>query len=500
MSLPTKTLDQLVARAVAHLRTSFKGMPLGQRFFLGREARAFGLLAWGLHKAVEDADVDSVPSSKMSTDRLSDWAFQLGLPDGQGGFGRLLPTPASGGLATLTGVNGTVYADGLTATAEDGTTRVKLSGAQTVPGSPPGFGQVTGANIVAVTPGSVGNLPEGTTLTWDSPPTGADATFALTGPLSKGTDLEDNPGAYARIVARLQTPPRGGVSEDVRVWGTVEGVAQVYVYPRRGGTGTVDAVIAAGGSGQGRVPSTSVLDAAQTSFDAERPVASERVTAIFPYAPNGRGHSVDIRVTPSSGRYSFDWADGGTPMVVASYTPGPPAKITMVGALPAALTNAIDAFLAGSAVAPRVQVLSTGNPVNPGIRAVAYNAGAKTITLETVPSTWTAPTGADLVYAYGPVVATIAAGILALTDSLGPSRASGFGDPITPWRDTLTISGITGVAEDAIDTDGTQLIGEVPVGDATIDGVAADVEGIDDGLSAHGPELLYLTHVAVRAA
>jgi hypothetical protein len=496
MSLPTKTLSQITDRATAHFRTSFRGLPLGIRFFLGRSARALALAIWGLHKAVEDVDRDIVPSPKMSTDRLSDWAFQLGLPDGKGGYGRLLPVAASGGAATLTGVKGTVYPDAITATAEDGSTVVALSGSVTIPGSGTGFGSIA-AKFIAITEGSVGNLPRGTVLTWDNPPTGADGTFTLTGGLSHGDDLEDNPGVYGRIVARLQTPPDGGNAEDVRIWLTVDGVAAVYVYPRRGGTGTVDAVIAGGGSGQARVPSGSVQTAAQDSADANRPAGSERVTAVLPYMPDGSGHAVRVRVEPSALRYAFDWDDAGTALVVdtSGYAAGPPATITVVGALPASLTLAIDAYKSSVGLAPRLQVLSTGAPVNAPIRAVDYTGSV--ITLETVPDEWIPPADGDEIYAYGPVVATIAAGTLALCDSLGPSRVSGFGDAVTPWSDKLTISGIIRVAEDAIDTDGSKLISEVSPGDATIDGVADDVQGGDTGLL--GPEMLYLSHVAVTA-
>lgn len=499
MALPTKTLSQITDRVTAHFRTSFRGLPLGIRFFLGRSARALALSVWGLHKAVEDVDRDIVPSSKSSTDALSAWAFQLGLPDGKGGFGRLLPAAASGGAATLTGVKGTSYPDAITATAEDGSTKVALSGAVVIPGSGTGFGSVA-AKFIAVTEGTVGNLPKGTVLTWDNPPTGADATFTLTSPLTKGLDSEDNPGVYGRIVARLQTPPRGGTAEDVRIWMTVDGVAAVYVYPRRSGTGTVDAVIVGGGSGQARAPSSTVLDAAQASTEANRPIGSEQITALLPYMPNGAGHSVRARVEPSALRYDFDWSDGGTALVVdvAGYAAGPPATILVVGSLPVSLTVAIDAFKNNQGLAPRLQVLSTGAPVNPPIRAVDYSGS--TLTLETVPDDWTPPADGDQVFAYGPVVATIAAGILALCDSLGPSRVSGFADVITPWSDKLTVSGVIRVCEDAVDTDGSKLISEVSPGNATIDGVAADVRGGDDGLSAHGPELLYLSHVAVTAA
>lgn len=499
MALPTKTLDDLVRRGVAYFRTSFPGFPMGPKKFLGRTARAVALATWGLQKSIEQVDLDIVPSAQSSTDALSTWAFTLGLPDGAGGFGRLLPTVSSGGGATLTGVKGTIYANGLVAVAEDGTTEVGLSGLTTIPGVPPGLGSVP-AVFVSITKGTVANLPIGTVFTWQSPPAGADPTFTLTAPLQGAVDSEDNPSVYARIVSRLQTPPRGGVSEDYRLWVQVEGVSKAYVYPRREGTGTVDTVIATAGTGQARRPSAGVVAAAQASVDEQRPVAVETARVLAPLMPNGAGHLARVQVKTSIAKYAFDWNDTvGGPFTVAVYASGPPAKITLNTTMPASLKAAVDAFIAGTALKPRLQVLSTGSVINTPIGVVNYDVTQTILELESVPATWVAPVFGDAVYAYGPVVATIAAGIQAVVDALGPSRASGFGDDLSPWTDKLTISSLIAVAENAIDTDGTELISEVPPGLATIDGVAADITGTDTGPPA-APELLYLSHVAVTQA
>jgi hypothetical protein len=168
--------------------------------------------------------------------------------------------------------------------------------------------------------------------------------------------------------------------------------------------------------------------------------------------------------------------------------------LELSAAIPATLKAAIDAYVAGTGLAPRLQVLSEDSVINVPVGAVDYDVTETILTLETLPDTWVPPEVGDAVYAYGPVVATIAAGALALCDSLGPSRVSGYGDALTPWSDKLTISGLTAVAENAIDSDGTELIAEVAAGGITIDGTAADVRGED---STQGPELLYLLHVAV---
>lgn len=497
-NLPTKTLDSIVRRGLGLFRSAFPDLPMGTKRFLGRLSRAVSRNIWGLQKSIEDADADIVPSSKSSDDILSSWAELLGLPDGEGGYGRLKPKAASGGASTLTGVLGTVYADGMIATAEDGTTEIRLSGAVTIAGTPPGFGSAP-ASFVAVTKGTVGNLAVGTVCTWQDPPAGADATFTLTAELADGTDAEDNPSVFGRIVSRLQTPTRGGVAEDYREWlEGVDGVVDVFVYPRRSGTGTVDVVIVGGGSGADRVPTEATRLDADAALKAKRPVAAESVNVVLPTAAAG-GRVVRLRVVPAADKYDFDWVDTGASYTVdaGGYAAGPPATLRLNTLAPTSLKTAVDAYKAGTGDAPRLQVLSTGIVINAPIGVVDYaDAGGKTtLTLDTVTEAWTPPSDGDTVYAYGPVVATIAAGVQALANALGPSRVSGYGDDLTPWPDKLTLSGLIGVAEAAIDTDGTKLVDEVIAGGATIDGAAADVQGADN--TDDGPELLYLGHVAI---
>jgi hypothetical protein len=492
--IPTRSLDDVLRRALAHFRTSFKGYPLGSKRFLGRVARALGLVAWGLQKSIEYADRDAVPSPQTSTDRLTEWATLLGLPDAQGGYGRLAATTASGGLATLTGVIGTIYPANAVATAEDGTTQIALVAQVTIAGSPPGYGSIQGA-FVALTRGSVGNLPAGTVMTWASPPTGADQTFTLSSPLSDGLDVEDNPSVYARIVSRLQEPANGSAASDYRKLAeAVPTCARAFVYAQRSGTGSCDVVVTAGGSGQGRA--VGPVAAVQTAIDGARPCCENNVTAMDPSMPNGNGLLVRLRVVAAPGN-GWDWGDS-TAYTVDAYTPGSAPLLRLTGLAPADLKAAIAAYKAGHGSAPRLQVLSTGSVINPPIRAVDYSdgGGKTTLTLETVPAGWQPPTAADAVYHYGPIVATIAAGALALCDALGPSRASGFADALDAWNDTLTISGLIRVAEDAIGSDGAKLISEVVVGGATINGSGADVKAQD---VASAPAMLYLSHVAVTA-
>ncbi len=499
-SLPTQSKDSIITRARAFFRTAFPDLPMGVRQFLGQTSRAVGLNVWWLQKAVEDVAKDIVPSPDSSYNALQAWARDLGLPDGAGGYGALLPTISTGGTGLLVGTLGTVYPDGALLTAEDGVTTVALSGAQTVVGTPPGSGSVTG-EFVSVTTGLTANLPIGTVLTWQSAPAGASPTVTLLTALEDAQDTETAAHLYARIVTRLQTPPRGGVAEDYVLWAELEaGITEVYVYPRRHGTGSVDVVIMQGGTGTGRIPSAAQLLAVQDYLDENTPVAVEDAEAMLPVASTGR--AVKVQVVPNGPDYAFDWDDGPSGYVVdtAGYSAGPPATIKFNTLAPPSLKDAVDAYIAGVGVAPGLQVASTGAVTNPVVRVVSYaDAGGKTtLTLDTLPDGWVAPVATNKVYAHGPVVDIIAAGIVALVNALGPSRLSGFADPFHRWNDILAVNQIARVAEDAIDTDGTALIQLVPPGLATIDAAATDVQAADPYVTA--PEFITLSSVVIVAA
>lgn len=497
MSLPSQPLSTIVNYARAWFRTSFPGFPMGVKQFFGLVSRALGGNAWMVQKGIEDLDLDIVPSTQSSTQGLSDWAFTVGLPNGGGGFGPLLPTEASGGQATLTGVLGTAFTAGITATAEDGTTQLSLVGSVSIPGSPPGSGSVVG-QFVAVTAGSVGNLAAGTVMTWDSPPAGADSTFQLTSGLTSGIDTESNSSLAARILSRLQTPPNGGNAEDYILWSEhIAGIVAVYVYPRRSGTGTVDVVVLFGGSGTARVPSGGTITAVSDYIATVVPVDVSQVN-VLAATLGANGQTIIAEVTPNIG-FEFDWDDTSGPFSVDLYTPGVPAFIRLNTLAPASLKLAIDNYKNSvSSEAPRLQVLSVGSMVNPPVTAVDYvdGGGKTTLTLGPLPTDWVAPSSTENVYAYGPITAVTAPAILAYVDSLGPSKQSGYADPYHFWSDVLSINQIVRVAEEAVDTNGEPMVSEVPAGGVSIDLNTSDVQAEDTTVGGT-PELLYAGRIAV---
>jgi hypothetical protein len=332
-----------------------------------------------------------------------------------------------------------------------------------------------------------------------SPPSGSDAFVVLSSGLTSGLDVETDGALLQRIYDRLQKPPKGGAAVDYRTWAEAgsPAVARAYVYPNRGGLGTVEVVLTSGGSGTARIPS----GAAQTADDAyvatRRPVTVQGYLSLLPAMPNGNGMVIRARLKPSAKKYTFDWDDTAATYKVNAYLAGPPATLTLDQLAPASLKNAIT-----QGATPRIQVEAAGGPTIPvQARATAFvdAAGKTTLTLENpVPSGWTAPSVNDVVWAGGPIVTPIAKALLAYIDSLGPSRADGYADPDDPWEDTCAVARLIEIALDVTDSDGiTRLASNVSVpGGVTINGAALDKTGLQDIGGA--PELLYASLVLVQ--
>jgi hypothetical protein len=493
-------------QVLAFWRNRFPGKDTHTESFLGKSSRAVARSIMYFFSSLQAVDNDAVPGQKTSRAALNNMAFAYGLPSNLGSYGPNGGTVATGGVGTCVGNASTTFTDGLLLTAPDGKTVIKLSGSVTTPA---GSGQTSvNGNFVAVTVGTAGNLATGTVLTWQNPPVGAVGTVTLSSALSGAIDNETSPSLLARILSRWQSPPKGGARQDYRTWSESQtGVLRGYIYPRRQGTGTVDIVITAGGSGSGRKPSAAVQTvvgqyingSVSPFYEGQRPVTASAVRTLLPYIA-ATGLKIRVRVVPSASKYAFDWSLGAGTLTVASYNAGT-GVLTTNETLPTSLTQAIDTYKASptTVTAPRLQVMSTGIAA-PGIAtavsAVDYNAGAKTITLPLpTPGTWAAPLANDPIYPYGPAVALVAPDILSYVDGLGPSRASGYANELDVWDDTCRIFSLGQVALDATDTDGvTRPIKSVPSSGVSINGASSDVQATDD---TNGIQLLTVSQIAV---
>lgn len=497
MPLSLPDYDSLWSQILAFFRNRFPGKDDHAESFLGKTARAVAMAIFGLLRAVAAVDAESPPSERTSSQGLRDWAFVFGIPsDADGDFGPKGPTVASGGQGYCTGTLGTSFPDGALLTAPDGATKVKLSGAVAIAGSPPGAGQILG-NFVAVTPGSAGNLPSATVLTWESPPSGADSTVTLTAALRGALDGETDESLLDRTLAHTQTPPKGGTAGDYRSWAeSVDGVFRAYVYPLRGGMDSVHVVVTTAGNGLARIPSDAVRAAVDAHVGASRSVTVEGYATLPPrmVAP---GMALRLRVAPSP-KFAFHWSSAGASYTVAAYVPPGSAPATLTLSLPAPpdLVAAVARAASGlSSTYPLVQVIASGAtaPAMPQLLACTAVAGA-VLTLQGGPAAGVINVG-DAVFSGGPVVAPIAGAEVFYVDGLGPSRQSGYANADDPWDDTCSIARLIQIALDLKDAKGTPLCRNVLPGGVTIDGQAQDRQATD--ATGDPPELLFVRSIAV---
>jgi hypothetical protein len=252
------------------------------------------------------------------------------------------------------------------------------------------------------------------------------------------------------------------------------------------------------------VPSDAIRKSVQAVIDSLRCPGAEGINVVLP-STAANGHTVRVRVAPNGPLNAFAWGSdllgAGLQVDAGGYSPGPPATIRLTGLAPQSLKNAITNFIGNAGPQPLLQVISTGSvainvPIGTSKTVSSSDTNGKTtLTLDSVPPVWVPPSSGDTIYPYGPVVPAIAASILALCNSLGPSRQSGYGDPFNSWLDTLSLNEIVRVAEDAVDANGIPLVTQVLDGGATIDGLAISIQASDGTNST--PELLYLSQIAV---
>lgn len=534
LAQPSAILSQILAFAGNRLSQ----WAVGDLNFVGKVARMFGIGRANFDAALRQLDADWPPSNQTSLTSLRRQMETFGLPNGSGGYGFRGPQPATGGEIIATGSLGTIYPAGSQLTAPDGTTLYVIRGGPyTIPGVPPGTGQV---NIIvdAVTAGAIGNLTNPATLTWSPAPPGSASTATLIAPVEGGTDTENPGDANQRLINRLQLPPKGGAPQDYREWGeaatdnTGQPIANLRVYGYSGGdrnsgsgggydgVGAVVMVVTRLGSGLGRMPSADdLLDVLRsvrgtTSEAGLSPVGCSSIRCIAPFMdPDYTGLVIKLRVVPSKQIYGYDWrvsptaTSGASPLVVDS---GVSNQVRITTIAPDSLKLAID-----NGEKPRIFIdtRTAGLPVGPVIppmaRCVSYvdGGGMTTFTLEVpLPADYTVPSAGDLLYAGSSSIDDPATGIgkavLDYIDNLGPSRVSGLQDPNDLWEDTAAPQGgIDAAAKNTLASDGiTPLIssclpGEVKIGVGVGTPIADNVQAPDN--STFGPAMLYALRILV---
>jgi len=281
---------------------------------------------------------------------LDGWLSTFGLPDGQGGYGFILPhvSAASSGFTIETAAG---MAANLTLNQQltDSGGKTYVITEQNAPIAPGGTEDV---DIESVDTGFAVNLEAGTVLTWVTPPVGADATGTLAKKMRGGTALEDNSGGQTRINSRMRRPPASGnVASFVDVIEAVSpGSLKAYVWPQRQnqpyGWNTTDycaLYLSETGTDRHIAAADDMYTDIDTAVDDGMPALTYRNSRQLTMSTI----SVDVEITVELGTgatedQKCDWDAEGNKTTVANSVPGT-GVITASGAVTSlTVTNGIE--------------------------------------------------------------------------------------------------------------------------------------------------------------
>lgn len=198
------------------------------------------------------------------------------------------------GLASLTGVNGSVVAAGAVLQRLDGVEYVTTADATIAAG-------VASAAIEAVVPGQAGNASAGVSLAFASPVAGvASAAVVGLGGLTGGADAEAEDALRVRLLERLREPPHGGNAADYVRWAKqVPGVTRAWVYPLLNGLGTVGVTFVMDGRAV-IIPLAGDVAAVDAWIAPLRPVTAD--VDVFAPTPIALNLTIDLTPDTAEGR------------------------------------------------------------------------------------------------------------------------------------------------------------------------------------------------------
>lgn len=319
-------------------------------------------------------------------------------------------------------------------------------------------------DIIGVDVGTQTRLKAKEVLVFNSPPAGIEAEAELQLDLDEdGTDEESDPNYRTRILNRLQQPAAGGNANDyVNQFALPqEGVETAFVYPLRGGRGSVDLAVLHAGTGVVRVFTLNERNTLKGTIDVLRPVSmkSFRILETTTLVEN-----VEITIVPLTDlSFQFDWDDSTAP-IVSSWEPGGAERTIRF-----TLDRPTD-MLAGDRIV---------------IRTAAGDGSGELFEIESLPGTLTdivinrtpspVPVATDVVFSGGPLTDPIRDAILALIDRFGPARglfADGdFQSDLVPAEILATAFTVDGVRNGTVITPASTIVANDPVFplDATIE-------------------------------
>ena len=271
MPFARPTLADLDARLVADLESRLPGTdPLLAVSYLGALVRSlagshhelYGFLEW---------IADQVFPDTADGPELLRWAAIWGV--------RPVAAIRATGTITVTGTAttvipaGTVFQSGLAVEYEtDAEVTIPAAGTLAV-------------DVTAVLAGAAGNAVVGVAVTLVSPITGLQSAATVATALTGGADVESTESVRARLLARIQNPPRGGTVEDYELWARSASADVTRSWGRAlaGGLGTVTVYFMTDDATDNGIPAAGTVTTVDDYIDDRRPVTAD-VTVAAPTA------------------------------------------------------------------------------------------------------------------------------------------------------------------------------------------------------------------------
>ena len=131
-------------------------------------------------------------------------------------------------------------------------------------------------NVEAVVAAAAGNAEVGVILSLVSPIVGLVSQSNVSTALAGGADIESDASLRARLLSRIQSPPRGGTSEDYEFWSETAhpDVTRAWGRPLASGLGTVTVYFMTDDAQDDGIPDAATVTIVDDYIQARRPVTA----------------------------------------------------------------------------------------------------------------------------------------------------------------------------------------------------------------------------------
>ena len=266
MPFARPTLAALEAALQADLQSRLPTTdPRLRRSYLGALART---LAGGLYEAYGFLDWIATAAFPDTAElvELERWAAIWGVE-------RIAAVRATGSIA-LTGTAGTVVPEGTLWRAGSGLDYASTAEAALA------MGAATVA-VRAVQAGADSNAAPAVKMSVVSPISGLVSEASVTVAIAGGADAESDEALRARLLHRIQTPPRGGTATDYELWALAAhaDVTRAWARANTPGLGQVTVYCMSDDATANGIPTADLVTTVQRYIDARRPVTAALTVA-----------------------------------------------------------------------------------------------------------------------------------------------------------------------------------------------------------------------------